>query len=86
LSRSEVPATTAILAGLNLHTGQTVVRVPTYLLPELQPDPDADDLLVQGYEVNDVELLRELNLPAGEIVVRIPTHLLPELRKELQPC
>jgi hypothetical protein len=75
-----------VLAGLNLPAGQTVVRVPTHLLPELQRDPDAGDLLVQGHVVNDVELLAELNLPAGETVVRVPAGLLPELRKEPQPC
>lgn len=74
------------LAGLNLPAGHTVVRVPSYLLPEPQRDPDADDLLVQGHEVNDIELLTELNLPAGETVVRVPAHLLPALRKEPQPC
>ncbi|MGH3904282.1 MAG: hypothetical protein ACRDTE_08840 [Pseudonocardiaceae bacterium] len=75
-----------ILARLNLPAGETVVRVPTYLLPELQSDPDAADLLVQGHEVHDVELLTELNLPAWETVVRLPAYLLPELRKEPQPC
>lgn len=74
------------LAGLNPPAGQTVVRVPTSLLPELQRDPDAGDLLVQGDEVNDVALLTELNLPPGETVVRLPAHLLPELRTEPQPC
>lgn len=75
-----------VLAGLNLPAGHTVVRVPSYLLPELQPDDDADDLLVQGHEVNDVELLTQLNLPVGEIVVRVAACLLPELHKEPQPC
>ena len=75
-----------VLAGLNLPAGQTVVRVPSYLLPELQRDPDAVDLLVQGHEVNDVALLTELNLPPGETVVRVSGRLLPELRKETQPC
>ena len=75
-----------VLARLNLPAGQTVVRVPPYLLPELQPDLDTGDLLVQGHEVNDVALLTELNLPAGETVVRVPAHLLPQLRKEPQPC
>lgn len=75
-----------VLVELNLPAGQTVVRVPIYLLPELQSDPDAGDLLVQGREVNDVALLMELNLPAGETVVRVPARLLPELRKEPQPC
>lgn len=41
------------LAGLNLPAEHTVVRVPTHLLPELQRDPDAGDLLVQGHEVNE---------------------------------
>jgi hypothetical protein len=75
-----------VLAELNLHAGQTVVRVPAYLMVDLRPDPDAGDLLVQGHEVNDVALLTELNLPAGENVVRVPARLLPELRKEPQPC
>lgn len=75
-----------VLAALQLPAGVAVVRVPTYLLPELQRDPDADDLLVQGREVNDVELLTELNLPWSESVVRVHAHLLPELRKEPQPC
>ncbi|MGH3913408.1 MAG: hypothetical protein ACRDTC_08360 [Pseudonocardiaceae bacterium] len=75
-----------VVAGLNLPVGHTVVRVPTHLLPELQPDPHASDLLVLGHEVNDVELLTELNLPAGETVVRVAAHLLPTLRRELQPC
>jgi hypothetical protein len=88
-----------VLAGLNLPAGHTVVRIPTRLLPELQRDPDADDLLVQchevndaddllvqGHEVNDVELLTKLNLPAGETVIRVAARLLPALRKEPQPC
>ncbi len=75
-----------LLAGLNLPAGETVVRVPTHLLPELRTDPEAGDLLMPGQEVNDVELLTELNPPAGETVVRVPAQLLPELRKEPQPC
>lgn len=74
------------LAGLNLPAGQTVVRVPTYLLPELQHDPDARDLLVQGHEVTDIEVLRELTVPPGETVVRVPARLLPKPRKEPQTC
>lgn len=35
-------------------TGHTVVRVPAHLLPELQHDPDAYDLLVRGRELNDI--------------------------------
>jgi len=75
-----------LFAGLNLPTGHTIVRVPTHLLPELQHDVDASDLLVRGEEVNDVELLTELNLPMGETVVRIPAAVLPGLRKEPQRC
>lgn len=75
-----------VLVELNLHAGQTTVRVPTYLLPELEPDRSASDLLVRGHEVNDTALLTELSLPAGETVVRVSARLLPELRKEPQPC
>jgi hypothetical protein len=75
-----------VLAELNLPPGHTVVRVPTYLLPELPHDPAACDVLVQGHEVNNVELLAELNLPPGETVVRVSARLLPALRKEPQPC
>jgi hypothetical protein len=35
-----------VLAGLNPLAGQTVVRVPPHLLPELKPDSDACELLV----------------------------------------
>lgn len=75
-----------VLARLNLPIGHKVVRIPTYLLPELQRDADASDLLVQGQEVRDVELLTELNLPPGETVVRNSAAALPELRTEPQPC
>ncbi|HEX5143072.1 MAG TPA: hypothetical protein VFW21_04310 [Mycobacterium sp.] len=75
-----------VLSGLDLPVGQTAVRVPIQLLPELQPDSDAGDVTVQGRKVNDIALLTELNLPAGETVVRVPARLLPELGKEPQPC
>lgn len=74
------------LARLNLSVVEAVVRIPTYLLPELQPDPAASELLVQGRVVHDIDLLRELDLPSGETAVRIRAQLLPDLRKEHLPC
>ncbi len=53
-----------VVAALNLAVGETVVQVPTGLLPELQRDVDPGFLLVRGWEVNDVALLAELAMPA----------------------
>ena len=36
---------------------------------------DGGDYLVQGYEVNDPDLLATLKIPLGESVVRVPESL-----------
>jgi len=36
---------------------------------------EGDDFLVQGYTVNETQLLAELNIPDGETVVRVPQSL-----------
>jgi hypothetical protein len=49
---------------------------------------DGDDFLVQGYKVNETQLLAELDIPDGETVVRVPQSLwkyLPARQRENQP-
>lgn len=46
-----------------------------------------DDFLVQGYTVNETQLLAELDIPDGETVVRVPQSLwkyLPARQRESQ--
>ena len=48
---------------------------------------DGDDFLVQGYKVNETQLLAELDIPDGETVVRVPQSLwkyLPPGQRENQ--
>lgn len=76
------------LGGHVLGSGESVVEVPSSLLPELAADETAcgavrrtgrGTVLVRGRLVVDAEVLRELNLPAGEAAVEIPISDLPEL-------
>jgi hypothetical protein len=49
---------------------------------------EGDDFLVQGYKVNEDQLLAELDIPDGETVVRVPQSLwnyLPTRQCETQP-
>jgi len=43
---------------------------------------DSDDVLVQGYDVDDVEALTAIRLPVGENVVRVPRSLLRKVARE----
>lgn len=71
-----------------LAPGESLVEVPTSLLPELAGrDPARDAIrrtgrgtfLIRGRTLVDAATLRELNLPAGEAAVEIPISALPEL-------
>lgn len=73
---------------LVLAPGESVVEVPSSLLPELADHEAARDavrrtdhgtVLVRGRTLVDSEALRELNLPTGEAAVEIPVSTLPEL-------
>ena len=49
---------------------------------------EGDDFLVQGYKVNEAQLLAQLDIPDGETVVRVPPSLwkyLPARQHENQP-
>jgi hypothetical protein len=49
---------------------------------------EGDDFLVQGYQVNEAQLLAQLDIPDGETVVRVPQSLwkyLPARQHENQP-
>ncbi len=68
--------------------GESVVEIPTSLLPELATDDpthgavrrtDRDTFLVCGRLVVEAEFLQELNIPAGEAAVEISVSALPEL-------
>ncbi|MGH3850206.1 MAG: hypothetical protein ACRDRT_10955, partial [Pseudonocardiaceae bacterium] len=81
-------ATGLDLDGQVLGSGESVVKVPSSLLPELAVDEtaygalrhtDRGTVLVCGNLVVDVETLRELCLPAGEVAVEVPISALPEL-------
>ncbi|MGH3774648.1 MAG: hypothetical protein ACRDRR_02745 [Pseudonocardiaceae bacterium] len=70
-----------------LAPGDSVVEVPSSLLPELTGRDAAHDalgrtgrgtILIRGRTV-DAEALRELNLPAGEAAIEIPMSALPTL-------
>lgn len=76
------------VGGHVLGLGESVVEIPSSLLPELAADEIAygvvrrtahGTFLVRGRLVVDAEALRELNLPAGEAAVEIPISALPEL-------
>jgi hypothetical protein len=71
-----------------LAPGESVVEVPSSLLPELAGHeathdairrPDRGTVLIRGRTLVDVEALRELNLPAGEAAVEISMSVLPKL-------
>lgn len=71
-----------------LAPGESVVEVPSSLLPELTGRDAAHDsvrrtgrgtFLIRGRTIVDAEALRELNLPAGEAAVEIPMSALPAL-------
>jgi hypothetical protein len=76
------------LDGQVLGPGQSVVEVPSSLLPELAVDGTIDGavrrtergtLVVRGRLVVEAEILRELNPPAGEAAVEVAISALPEL-------
>lgn len=82
------PVTGLDLDGHVLGPGESVVEIPSSLLPELATDKtahgavrrtDRGTFLVRGRLVVDAEILRELNLPVGEAAVEIPISALPEL-------
>ncbi len=82
------PVTDLDLGAHMLRPGESVVEVPSSLLPELATDEtahgavrrtDQGTFLVRGRLVVDEEALGELNLPAGEVAVEIPISALPEL-------
>lgn len=71
-----------------LAPGESVVEVPSSLLPELVGRDAAHDavrhtssetFLIRGRTVVDAEALRDLNLPEGEAAIEIPMNVLPEL-------
>ncbi|MGH3885969.1 MAG: hypothetical protein ACRDSZ_05240 [Pseudonocardiaceae bacterium] len=71
-----------------LAPGESVVEVPSSLLPELAGRDTAHDavrrtgrgtFLVRGRTLVDAAALQELSLPAGEAAVEIPVSALPEL-------
>ena len=48
-------------------------------------DIDAtDDVLFQGYEITDPEILAQLNIPPGEIVGRLPSRFILEAAEKLR--
>lgn len=76
------------LGGQVLGPGESVVEVPSSLLPELAVDDAADGavrrtnretLVVRGRLVVDEDTLEELHLPAGEAAVEVAISALPEL-------
>lgn len=44
---------------------------------------DGEDLLVQGYIVDDPAILAQLKIPAGETVVRVPKGLMKYLPEDI---
>ncbi|MGH3921324.1 MAG: hypothetical protein ACRDTT_00305 [Pseudonocardiaceae bacterium] len=82
------PVTDLDLGTHMLEPGESVVEIPSSLLPELAADEpthgavrrtDRGTVLVRGRLVVEVEILRELDLPAGEAAVEVPISALPEL-------
>lgn len=82
------PVTGPNLSGHVLGVGESVVEIPSSLLPELAADEpahgavrrtDRGTFLVRGRLVVEAEILRELDLPAGEVAVEVPISVLPEL-------
>lgn len=74
------PMTCPALGGQVLGPGESVVEIPSSLLPELAVRrTDRGTLLVRGRLVVDKETLRELNLPAAEAAVEVAISALPEL-------
>jgi hypothetical protein len=43
---------------------------------------DRDSYVIQGFTIDDVDVLRQLDLPPGESVVEIPASLLAALANE----
>ncbi|MGH3897155.1 MAG: hypothetical protein ACRDTA_02665 [Pseudonocardiaceae bacterium] len=67
---------------------ESVVEVPSSLLPELAGPDAVDDVirrtgrgtfLIRGRTIVDAEALRELNLPPGEAAIEVPMSALPTL-------
>lgn len=44
---------------------------------------DGEDLLVQGYIIDDPAILAQLKIPAGETVVRVPKGLMKYLPEDI---
>lgn len=71
-----------------LAPGESVVEVPSSLLPELAGCDAAHDairrmdrgtILIRGRTIVDAEALRELRLSAGEVAIEIPMSAMPVL-------